>query len=264
MSNRYELSEILWPDTPFDLRPSLIFACKRGSEAHGTYLSPTDPNSIDDRDVFGLVVPPKKFYFGLKEWDSAASIKTHWDCELFEVRKYVRLLLKQNPNVLAHLYLRPEDRLLETPMSKRLIENRHLFVNKDAAYGSFANYAKSQIYKMKHFSFQGYMGEKRKGLVEKFGFDVKNASHAIRLYRIGIEYLETGVLRPYRGDLDAQELIDIKTGKWSLDDVKACAEVLAVKAKDAYDRSTLPNEYDLEAIDRLLTEIVEEALSTQI
>jgi len=52
------------------------------------------------------------------------------------------------------------------------------------------------------------MGAKRKSLVEKFGYDTKNAAHLILLLRMGIEFLSVGVLHVKRHD--AQELLEIK------------------------------------------------------
>lgn len=48
--------------------------------------------------------------------------------------------------------------------------------------------------------FSGYMGEKRKAMVRKYQYDVKNAAHLIRLLRMGTEFLTTGELQVYRGE----------------------------------------------------------------
>lgn len=42
--------EIIYPSTPFPLRPSLILLGRRGSEAHGLWLGDRSHNGIDDRD----------------------------------------------------------------------------------------------------------------------------------------------------------------------------------------------------------------------
>lgn len=104
----YLLDEIQWPDTPFALRPNLILAGRRGSESHGTYVPPTDPAAIDDRDVMGIVMPPADYAVGLKNWEGAEAIKGVWDVVLYDFRKFVRLLCKQNPNVMTLLWLREE------------------------------------------------------------------------------------------------------------------------------------------------------------
>ena len=63
----------------------------------------------------------------------------------------------------------------------------------------------------------GRMGAKRKELVEKFGYDTKNASHLIRLLKMGIEALTTGELLIERPDNNM--LLEIKRGEWKLERV---------------------------------------------
>lgn len=51
------------------------------------------------------------------------------------------------------------------------------------------------------------MGQKRRELVRRVGYDAKNAAHLIRLLRMGIEFLTEGTLHVERAD--ATELLDI-------------------------------------------------------
>ncbi|HJU69859.1 MAG TPA: nucleotidyltransferase domain-containing protein [Gemmatimonadaceae bacterium] len=102
--------------------------------------------------------------------------------------------------------------------------------------------------------FSGYMGEKRKAMVRRYQYDVKNAAHLIRLLRMGAEFLETGGLRVYRTS-DADELKVIKRGGWTLDQVKAEAERLFVGIEESRRRSPLPPEPDREGANALLIEL---------
>ena len=99
--------------------------------------------------------------------------------------------------------------------------------------------------------FAGYMGEKRKAMVRKYQYDVKNAAHLIRLLRMGIEFLATGRLQVYR-TTDADELKIIKRGGWPLERVKAEAERLFGEVAGARANSPLPPEPDAEAANALL------------
>jgi uncharacterized protein len=101
--------------------------------------------------------------------------------------------------------------------------------------------------------FSGYMGEKRKALVRKHQYDVKNAAHLIRLLRMGAEFLDTGTLQVYR-TADADELMVIKRGGWSLEQVKAEAERLFTGIEQARVRSPLPARPDEAAANALLIE----------
>jgi len=108
---------------------------------------------------------------------------------------------------------------------------------------------------MTRFEFKGYMGEKRKALVTKFGYDTKNAAHCIRLLRTCIEFLNTGVLNVCR-DEDAEELMEIKLGKRSLGSVEAEAKDLIIKATYAKGRSVLPEKPDYDKINLVTKQIV--------
>jgi uncharacterized protein len=102
--------------------------------------------------------------------------------------------------------------------------------------------------------FSGYMGEKRKNMVRRYSYDVKNAAHLIRLLRMGAEFVETGTLQVYRTH-DADELKGIKRGGWTLDQVKAEAERLALLMEPARLRSPLQPEPNSVAADALLQQI---------
>jgi hypothetical protein len=98
------------------------------------------------------------------------------------------------------------------------------------------------------------MGEKRKAMVRRYQYDVKNAAHLIRLLRMGAEFLETGRLSVYRTS-DAEELKVIKRGGWTLDQVKAEAERLFVGIEESRQRSPLPPDPDREGANRLLIDL---------
>ncbi len=107
---------------------------------------------------------------------------------------------------------------------------------------------------MEHVRFLGYMGEKRKRLVERFGYDCKNAAHLIRLLKMGVEYIETGELTVYR-EHDAGELKEIKRGDWQRERVVEYADELFLKCERAMESSALPNEIDQDAVNDLLGEM---------
>ena len=107
--------------------------------------------------------------------------------------------------------------------------------------------------KRKYFS-GGYMGAKRKELVRRVGYDAKNAAHLIRLLRMGIEFLVEGALHVERAD--AEQLLSIKRGEWSIERVTDEAERLFKLAEEAYVRSSLPAEPDMQKAEKLCVSIV--------
>jgi hypothetical protein len=279
-----------------------IFLGYRGSQAHGMFVS--GANSIDDIDLMGVYVGPIEHYLGFGRKDVVESFIDEYDIVCYELRKFVGLLLKNNPNVLSMLWLEDDTILQTSSVWQYLVKNRQLFASK-LAYHSFSGYAHAQLKKMTAFNqkeqervaklkevlvvnditfneqgvpllpagasnnqiesvrqynevrkkyFSGYMGEKRKNNVIKYGYDTKNAAHLIRLLRMAVEFLETTefiVKRP-----DAQELLDIKQGRWSLEKVQHEAERLFELTEIARDMSALPAQPDREKVEKLLIDIL--------
>ena len=102
--------------------------------------------------------------------------------------------------------------------------------------------------------FSGYMGAKRKAMVRKYQYDVKNAAHLIRLLRMGNEFIQTGTLQVFR-TTDADELKRIKRGAWTLEQVKDEAARLFAEVEVARARSPLKGAPDAEAANGLLIEL---------
>lgn len=96
----------------------------------------------------------------------------------------------------------------------------------------------------------GYMGDKRKRLVLEHGYDAKNAAHCVRLLRMGLELFRDGgflVSRP-----DAEEIRSIKTGQWTLEQVKEHARDLFAQIESACQKSPLPEAPDRARVERFL------------
>lgn len=102
----------------------------------------------------GVVVPPLPYYLGLKQWDVAEAIKGEWDCVLYEIKKFVRLLMKQNPNVIELLWVKDEDILSRSVEGMILRENRDLFRHERYARDAFIGYAMGQLKKTEAFDKQ--------------------------------------------------------------------------------------------------------------
>jgi len=232
----------------------------RGSIAHETFQ---EDITRDDKDIMGIFIPPPNVLFGLDKmetiermFDEKVSQKktVTWDIVYYSLPKYLHLILKQNPNVLSLLWLKENYYLTVTSFGKKLIEAREQLLTRQC-YDSFCGYARSQLHRMTHQTSTGRLGKKRKELVERFGYDVKNASHLIRLLKMGSEALSLGrliVARP-----DNSMLLEIKRGEWSLEKVEKYADELFSRLDEAMIHSPLPTKPNRSFINHLCQDIMQ-------
>jgi len=231
----------------------------RGSMAHGTYTPSYGPNEHDDIDILGVMIGPETVYtgldsFGQHEFMQECSDGIVWDSVVYEFRKFVNLLLKGNPNVMSLLWLPEEMYLTISGTGRKLIEMRDCFLSL-RVYDSFVGYAHGQLDKMENPGGK-HKSAARQGLFDKFGYDTKNASHCIRILRMGVGILQTGQVQVVRPD--AEELIAIKQGCWTRHQVKDEAERWFEIAKQsrAQNPCGLPEQPDREAINVICSEMV--------
>lgn len=243
-----------------ELENRCILSGYRGSISHGMYVPPKEPTSVDDKDLMYIVVPEIYYYFGLMNYGSRGTKeikRNEWDIVAYEARKFISLLEQGNPNVLMMLWLENNYYTYVSEAGRLLIDNRDAFVGRHV-YRAFTGYAHSQLHKMTHNAFQGHMGEKRRQLVDKFGFDTKNAAHLVRLLRMGIEFMKDGRLYVLRED--ASQLLEIKRGEWSLERITAEADRLFAVSEQAYLNSTLPESADKDRINDLCVDVIQMAM----
>lgn len=87
----------------------------------------------------------------------------------------------------------------------------------------------------------------------KSGYDTKHASHLVRLMRMGMEILtehKVIVKRP-----DREELLGIKNGDWSYDQVMEYAGMMQTKLDEAYRVTKLKKSVDFEKVNSLYHEL---------
>lgn len=95
-----------------------------------------------------------------------------------------------------------------------------------------------------YWSWKNKRNEARSELEEEFGYDTKHAMHLVRLLRMGKEALEDGVIQVKRHD--AQELLDIRHGKWTYEECVAYAENMdALIRNELYHKTSLPKRPNL-------------------
>lgn len=85
-----------------------------------------------------------------------------------------------------------------------------------------------------YWNWKANRNEKRSALEEQYGYDTKHAMHLVRLLRMAEEILTDGVVNVHRPD--AQELLAIRNGAWSYEELLAYSE-----GKDEHIRTVLYN-----------------------
>jgi predicted nucleotidyltransferase len=167
----------------------------------------------------------------------------------FALKKFIWLCYQNNPNVLETLFTDDRYTTFKSTVGATLLSCRHLFLSKEI-YHRFCGYAYSQVKRLE-VKKENMTG--RKELAEKFGYDTKFAMHAVRLLRMGIEALSSGDLYVHRPD--AEELLDIRYGRYTLEQIDAMVEKLKDRLELAYINSKLPTHPPRDKISALCTEL---------
>lgn len=229
-----------------------------GSKAYGT----STPESDDD--YMGVCIAPLAHYTGLENWGTSGTIERKSadghedDLVVYELKKFVKLALLWNPNVIPLLWL--EDYIILKPAGRYLIENRNLFVSAHS-YTRILRYSQDQLDSVKR-GVTGKYGDKRKQLIQKYGYDVKFAYHTIRLLRMLAEFLvayKAGnpMLNVYRSE-DREELLAIRQGKWTQEEFFQNAENLMYQVALLRDGVNFPQDADYAKINEMVMNIIEE------
>lgn len=227
----------------------------RGSMAQNLFIE-----GSSDIDLMHVVVLPKDYYFGLNRYGfddgTRQSVEGGNECVQYEALKFIRLLTKGNPNVITSLFLQPDHYLVDTLAFNVIKRNRNLFLSKEIYYATMG-YANSQFHRMEILAPK-HAGAKRKERIEKAGHDPKNACHLILLLLMLVEFMDTGVFHPYR-TIDRNYLLDIKTGKIGLDEIKSSAQILYHAAEDGLKKLDLPDKPDIDKVNQVCVETIETA-----
>ena len=117
---------------------NLIYKVVAGSQAYGL----ARPDS--DLDVRGVCIPPRRYLLGLSSFEQWEQQDESGDTTIFALAKFVSLALACNPNIIELLYTDPRHVLYINAYGQRLVEERHLFLSKQARH-TFAGYAISQL-----------------------------------------------------------------------------------------------------------------------
>ncbi|WP_026777558.1 nucleotidyltransferase domain-containing protein [Polaribacter sp. Hel_I_88] len=149
---------------------SIIFECISGSKAYGL----ATPNS--DTDIRGVFILPKEQFYSL---DYVGQINNETNDEAYyELRKFIELCAKNNPNILEMLNVPDECVLYKHPLFDEIKEE--IFLSK-LCKDTFANYAFTQIKKARGLNKKiTNPVEKKRKSVDDFCF-IRTGKKSIKL-----------------------------------------------------------------------------------
>lgn len=224
-----------------------------GSDAHGTKLHPRDGGS-DDTDYIAIFMPSADNILGSNPFHHYTYNVDGLDVVVYSFPKLMSMLKSANPNVLGLLfYENPDHMPLLGPVMTNLTALRDMFLSKQL-YDRFEGYSRSQIKGMEKAEFKGYMGAKRKEVVEKVGYDTKAAAHALRVLWMGIEIFTYRSMQINRTGIDAGTLKDIKRGVHTLETVMSWIDSARSELQLSYKNTSLPDNPDWEGQERFLVD----------
>lgn len=185
-----------------------------GSGVHGIAIEGTD-----DHDEMGIYIEPAELVIGTSYWSysdncihdggtDGQSGMPHYvfrtkpegersgpgdtDLNMYSLRKFVALAAKGNPTALLPLFAPESSVLVYTGIGMNLRDLRESFLSQSAVH-RFLAYMYAQHERMLGMGKQGRVPS-RPELIEKYGWDVKYGSHALRLAYQGLEVASEGRL----------------------------------------------------------------------
>lgn len=196
-------------------RAGQILLTEVGSGLHGIAIPGTD-----DHDEMGVFIEPAGCVIGLAKPMDTYTYRTQpegrrsrpgdTDRVLYALRKYLRLATDGNPTVLAMLFAPEQSVYATTELGEELRALAPSFLSLKVVDRS-AHYLDSQVEKLLGRGHRGSM-PKRPELVEKYGYDTKFASHALRLGYQGLEIAEHGHLTLPMPEPEREAVLKVKSG----------------------------------------------------
>jgi len=210
----------------------MIFRIIAGSRMYGTH------NENSDYDYRGIFMPEYNSYFKFNQKDVIESNSNGEDIVYYSIRKFVKLAMANNPNIIEWLYA-PEENIVEiSPAGKALMEMKFRLLNKRYIRDRFTDFSTSEMYK--------YNNDNRK---------LKSIALCTRVLYEGIELLQHGSLTFPRPE--ASLLLDIRNGLVSHEDITNNIKFLREEINYEYNECKfLPDITNNEIIESEMVEII--------
>ena len=139
----FETDEYMFLNTHKHLGNKVILLGLGGSHSYGTNIE------TSDLDVRGVAVNSPEYILTGRDYEQVVNEAT--DTTIYSFDKILKLLCSCNPNTIELLGLKPEHYIYTTDLGNMLINNKHMFLSKQAVY-SFGGYANDQLRRLENKS----------------------------------------------------------------------------------------------------------------
>jgi hypothetical protein len=235
-------------------RAGEILRTEVGSGLHGIAIPGTD-----DHDEMGVFIEPPECAIGLRGpmdhyvWRTQPEghRSGHGDTDLvmYSLRRFLKLAVAGNPTILLPLFA-PEDSVYAvTDLGAELRALAPAFLSRRTVE-RFVGYLDGQTDRLLGRGRQGGLPN-RPELVERYGYDVKYASHALRLALQSREITRHATLTLPMPEPERQRVLEVKSGGVpDMAVVLAEIDAVAAEVEEAIDtgRTPLPARADLATI----------------
>jgi predicted nucleotidyltransferase len=211
------------------LAPYVIYRCVVGSQAFGLDCQDSDT------DRRGIYLPPAEMTWSLYGPPEQIEHEERQEC-FWELRKFLILALKANPNILECLYTPLVEHA--APLAQELLALREHFLSK-LIYQTYNGYVMSQFKKLEQ------------DLRNQGRIKWKHAMHLIRLLQSGITALRERRVCVHVGD-ERDLLLAIKRGERPWEEVNSLRLKLHADFDAAFAQSPLPERPNYELANAFL------------
>lgn len=229
IKKHYQQIEMLSAMSDLNLDQYVIYRCIVGSRAYGL------DNESSDTDRRGIYLPPAEIEWSLYGLPEQIEHKESEEC-YWEIKKFLTLALKANPNVLECLYTPLVEHA--TPLAQELLEMRSAFLSK-LVFQTYNGYVMSQFKKLEQ-------DIRARGEIRS-----KHAMHLIRLLLQGINILREGFL-PVRVEEYRERLLAIRHGETEWEIVNEWRLALHKEFETEFTKTRLPERPDYESVNAFL------------
>lgn len=232
-----------------------ILLVPAGSNLHGLGLP-----GKDDQDEMGVCIEDLAQTVGFTEFEQfiyrsateregqhdAPRQAGDLDLTIYSLRKFLRLAMQGNPQIIQCLFVPPELCIVQDARGAQLQELAPYIVSKNAG-ARYLGYLESQRQRL--LGERGQKKVNRPELEEKYGFDTKYAMHILRLGFQGVELLSTGRLTLPMPKKDRAFVYATRLGEVPLQDVLTKAGELEREIKDLLSEAPLRDKPDRDYIE---------------